>query len=226
MKIAKKITAFVLAGIIIISMLVFSANAAAAITSVKIISLPQRTEMYYKTDWDYGYWDDLATDEWEFYQKDDLVSFLRNAGSGQYADRGMLDMTGLTLMVSYSDGSVKNVTYNEYYNSSGVLVSNIYFAISNELKSGENTIYVYLPSNKKAYDTYVLNISTSYQPKYLHGDVNMNGIINSADAACVLAYTVGDLNLSAEQQTLADINDDSFINSTDALLILNKSVGK
>lgn len=58
------------------------------------------------------------------------------------------------------------------------------------------------------------------------GDVNGDGLINSADAQWILQYAVGSRTLTAAQKKLADVTGDGKINSSDALKILQYSVGK
>lgn len=55
------------------------------------------------------------------------------------------------------------------------------------------------------------------------GDVNNDGVVNSADALIILQYSAGiveDININR-----ADINGDGEVNSTDALQVLQTSVG-
>lgn len=57
-----------------------------------------------------------------------------------------------------------------------------------------------------------------------YGDVNDDGVVNSADALILLNYTVGN-NTKEFNLVKADINGDGNINSADALQILKVSVG-
>lgn len=56
------------------------------------------------------------------------------------------------------------------------------------------------------------------------GDVNGDGKVNSADALCVLQYSVG-MNVKSFNKSTADVNRDGKINSMDALKILRHTVG-
>lgn len=57
------------------------------------------------------------------------------------------------------------------------------------------------------------------------GDVNGDGSINSVDAALILKYDAGSIDLSSEQRAAADYNGDGSINSVDAALILKYDAG-
>jgi subtilase family serine protease len=59
---------------------------------------------------------------------------------------------------------------------------------------------------------------------FMYGDVNGDGTVNSADALLVLQYSVGLINLTADQAVAANVNGGT-VNSADALLILQYSVG-
>jgi len=60
----------------------------------------------------------------------------------------------------------------------------------------------------------------------LKGDVDGNGVVNTADARMVLQSMVGKLTLTEEQTLRADINGDGKIDTVDARLILQYIVGK
>ena len=97
------------------------------------------------------------------------------------------------------------------------------------LKEGADK-YTRLEANKTAEDnTYSFSLDvrsnlTIYVFK--KGDVNMDGLINSADALQVLRYDVGKAKLNELQKLAADVSGDGLINSADALLILRYDVGK
>lgn len=57
------------------------------------------------------------------------------------------------------------------------------------------------------------------------GDVNADGVINSADALRVLQHSVDIIQLQDAAAKRADVNEDKIINSNDALNILRYSVG-
>lgn len=201
-------------------------SAAASIKKIEIVSLPTKTTFYKGTDWDYGYWKYPEGEGYgEFTQRDGLISFMHQGGYfSRYQDRGMLDMNGLVVKVTYSNGTTKNVSYKETKNSNGVITQNIYYSpTGGEFKLGENTIEIYFPENFDVYTTYKINIvDNSGQQK---GDVDANSKINSTDALMVLQHSVQLITLTAAQQTVADMNNDNKINSIDALRILQISVG-
>lgn len=62
-------------------------------------------------------------------------------------------------------------------------------------------------------------------PSYTLGDVNNDGIINSADALKILEYSTGAVKLTATQLKAADLDRDGKVNSNDALVILSISTG-
>lgn len=57
------------------------------------------------------------------------------------------------------------------------------------------------------------------------GDVNEDGVINSADALMVLNYNVKKIDLTRNQKKFADVNKDGRVDSVDALQILRFVVG-
>ena len=60
----------------------------------------------------------------------------------------------------------------------------------------------------------------------LRGDVNLDGKVTSADAAMVLRYVSGLIDLNDQQKKNADFNRDGKITKEDADAILNYVVGK
>ena len=84
---------------------------------------------------------------------------------------------------------------------------------------------VYLSTTSKAV-TKVASFQYGEKPAYTLGDVNGDGIINSADAILVLRYAVELGDLTDTQKLAANVNKDAVINSADAILILRYAVGK
>ena len=159
----KRLIAYVTAAIIAVTcsgvVSLVSASAAAKITGVKIVSYPKKTEFVQGADWDYGYYDmpeggGLGT----FVSDSRMISFKHYGGYyTRYADRGMIDMNGLVVKVTYSDGTSENIAYKETV--SGTAVSqNIYASPKTDYKLGENIIEVYFKSNTAVYDSYKINI--------------------------------------------------------------------
>jgi len=60
---------------------------------------------------------------------------------------------------------------------------------------------------------------------FAYGDLNRDGIVNSADAILLLRYDAGLETLDAEQLLLADVNRDGRITVYDANEILRIDVG-
>lgn len=227
MKKLSRVTSVFMAIIMMMSLLTFN-TAAASIKKIEIVSLPTKTTFYKGTDWDYGYWK-FPEDEGlgEFIPLEGVISFKHQGGYHSfYQDRGMLDMNGLVVKVTYSDGKTKNVTYKETKHSNGVVTQNILASPKGgEYKVGENTVEIYFESNTAVYTTYKINIVAGEQPATIKGDVNSDKKVNSSDALLVLQHSVQLITFTAEQVKIADMNSDSNINSLDALMILQKSVG-
>lgn len=222
MKILKKLTAVLLALVMMMSL--FAVNGfAATITKIEIVELPTQTTFYRGEDWDYGYWqfpegDGLGT----FVPRDGIITFMHQGGYfSMYQDRGMLDMNGLVVKVTYSNGTTRKITYKETLNSNGVVSQNILASPQGgEYSLGENTIEIYFAENINVYTTYKINILD-----IIMGDVDGNGKVNSTDALKVLQSSVQLITLTASQKKVADMNSDGKVNSIDALKILQKSVG-
>lgn len=67
-------------------------------------------------------------------------------------------------------------------------------------------------------------VSASAAESYEMGDVDQNGVVNSADALMIMRHSVGFIQLSDEQAALADVNGDHAVNSADALGTLQKAL--
>lgn len=228
MKLLKKSTALLLAAVIALSCMGVIAFAAPTIKSMKIVQMPAKTTFYRGNDWDYGYWNFPVdgTGKGEFEERADVISFMHRGGLySYYQDRGMLDMNGLVVEVTYSDGSKKNVAYKETV--SGTTVNqNILASPKNGYKLGKNTIEIYFLENTAVYTTYEINIVDNAEPQKLMGDVDFNNIVNSTDALLILQHVVEISVFNAAQKAVADMNADGKINSADALAVLKLSVGQ
>lgn len=225
MKRFSRIISVFMAIVMMMSLLTFNSSAA-SITKMEIVSLPTKTTFYQGTDWDYGYWK-FPEDEGlgEFTPLDGVISFMHQGGyASKYQDIGMLDMNGLIVKVTYSDGKTKNIEYKETKYGDVVTQNMLASPKGGEYKVGENTIEVYFESAPAVYTTYKINIVEGEQPA-AKGDINSDKKVNSSDALLVLQHSVRLINLTAEQVEIADMNSDSKINSFDALMILQKSVG-
>lgn len=63
------------------------------------------------------------------------------------------------------------------------------------------------------------------KPQFKTGDVNADGYIDSLDAAVILKYDAGIVELTAEQLTIGDVNNDGYVDSLDAAMILQYDAG-
>lgn len=72
--------------------------------------------------------------------------------------------------------------------------------------------------------TLTVNVTTDVSEKLL-GDVNLDGVVNSIDAALILKYVAGLDELSEKQLENGDFNGDGVVNSIDASLILSFGAG-
>lgn len=224
MKTFKRIVSLTMVVIMMLSLLTINSQAA-SITKIEVITSPTKTTFVKGTDWKYGHWSYPEGDGYGTFVPDDKnITFMHQGGYfSRYQDRGMLDMNGLVVKVTYSNGSTKNIAYKETKHSNGVVEQNIYYSpAGGEFKLGENTIEVYFMENMNVYGTYKINIVEKAEIK---GDVNSDMKVNSSDALLVLQHSVESITLTAAQQKLADMNSDKNINSMDALMILQKSVG-
>lgn len=225
----KKVFSLILSFVMAFSIL--SLNTVAAnpkIKSLKIVTKPTKTEFYQNTDWVYGVWDINESTGKVTKVESDKISFTHNAGCGNYPERGMIDMTGLKIEVTYTDGTKKTIEYKETKGKNGLYTANIlaspqggkgYFV-------GTNTVEVYLSEDTSKYDTYTVKLiaGSSGGGTSASGDVDGNGKLTSNDALMVLQHSVALITLNSDQKKRADMNSDGKINSTDALMILKKAV--
>lgn len=222
MKLIKKITAFILALVMMMSLLAVNSSAA-SIKKIEIVQLPTKTTFYHGTDWDYGYWKFPEGDGFGVFEpRDGLITFMHGGGYfSKYQDRGVLDLSGLIVKVTYSDGKTKQLEYKETLYSNGVLDQNILaLPKGGEYKLGENTIEIFLPEDFDVYTTYKINIVAQQ-----FGDVNNDGAVNSTDALVILQHSVKLITLTSAQFKVADMTGDGAVNSVDALQVLKICVG-
>ncbi len=208
---------------------VFALAANPTPVSMTIVKLPDKLKFYKGTDWDWGEWMQIENGPFDsliVWRNDPtLISFLYHPFSGALPERGCINLTGLKVEITYSDGSKRTVDYKETQKDE-IYKPNIY-AIPYKGKPyfiGKNTIQIYFPSDTKHSATYEIEIINAAQPKRELGDVDDNGKVNSSDALLLLNHSVKIITLTAEQKKYADMNSDGFYNSTDALMILKKSV--
>lgn len=134
-----------------------------------------------------------------------------------------------------ADDLAANAAYN--VTESGVFGFTLTFAtlasgnaeisIDNDI---DNDVYL-LVANGAVFDNYgaegatlTVNVTTDVSEKLL-GDVNLDGVVNSIDAALILKYVAGLVELSEKQLENGDFNGDGFVNSIDASLILSFVAG-
>lgn len=160
MKSLKKIIAIILCLTLVSGIVALCSYAASPrITGIRIVTLPVRTVFYQEEDWVYGVWDTSESTGQPVLIQSDKISFTHNPCGGRYPERGMLDMTGLVIEVSYSDGTKTNMTYKETKGKAGY-TANIMFSPKGGkgFFIGTNTIEVYLLQNTQCYDSYDIQI--------------------------------------------------------------------
>lgn len=229
----KRVISFVLALVTVFAVCTATAfeslAATKAMVSLEIKTLPDKLKLYRGADWDYGIWDlpeDDADNIWFWQSGGSDISFLHNQGSGNYPERGMIDLTGLVIEIKYSDGSIKTLRYKETPITENVIKPNILAAPRKDFCVGKNVIEIYVEENISFYDTYEIEIIDSAPPPVRkQGDVNGDGKVNSTDALLLLQHSVGERFLSEQEKEYADLNGDKKFNSTDALMILRIAVG-
>ncbi len=185
MKLTKKIISVLLALIVFSGAFsCYISASAASITGLKIINAPEKRVFYKGTDWIYGMW---VTDEENhgkcLLKESKFISFTHNPGGGQYGERGMIDMAGLIVEVSYSDGSKKQIKYEETLLKSGFYKSNILFSPKDgkEFFIGTNIIEVYLSGNADYYDSYEIEITDKEKDEsYFKIKENSTASVNSS----------------------------------------------
>lgn len=224
MKTVKKTTALLLAFIIAFSCFAVAAVAAPKITGVKIVQAPLKTTYFKGRDWDYGYWKfSDGTGVGTFTSNSKYIAFKYNGGYySNYSDLGMMDLNGLIVEVTYSDGKKERIAYKET-KSGNEIGQNIYWSPSTKLKAGSNGVDIYFKQNVDAYDTYTVTLS---EKAALRGDVNEDLNVNSADALIVLQHVVGMKTLAGTWFKTADLDSSNSLNSADALSILRIAVGQ
>ena len=72
----------------------------------------------------------------------------------------------------------------------------------------------------------VTELTKEVEEVRLLGDVDLNGVVNAADSALLLQYSVGLKELTEEQILIGDVNADNETNTTDATRILQMAAEK
>ncbi|MBQ9949404.1 MAG: S8 family serine peptidase [Clostridia bacterium] len=70
-----------------------------------------------------------------------------------------------------------------------------------------------------------ITVTAQYDKWFDIGDVNMDGVINTADAVIILKNVAGLVILDDNQMSLADPMTDGFVNTADAVIILKYAAG-
>ena len=130
----------------------------------------------------------------------------------------------IPFVLLWEDGlSKKNYTKN------GALAE-LYFTVV-DVPTKSNAIIEVTCDNGSCFNVNLENICFDFAKaditiKGALGDLNYDGVVNSADALKVLQYSVGLIKLDDKQIKIGDVNFDKKINSMDALKILEYSIGK
>lgn len=184
MNLFKKISAVIVLSVMIFVLLApgLSAASGVTITDLKIIKLPIKTVLYEDDDWIYGTWDvEEDNPSVPLLMPSDKISFTHNPCGGKYPTRGMLDMTGLVIEVSYSDGSKKQMTYTETINKNGYYKANILVSPKGGKSYfvGTNTMEVYLEENVHCYDSFDVEFVSKENKPYFGVKEGSTAIISS-----------------------------------------------
>ena len=103
------------------------------------------------------------------------------------------------------------------------------YSVEGNFGNKVGTIRYYKDSGKQTYysTTKILFYGVPAYEKgdYITGDANLDKLVNSKDALCILEYTVGKRSFNATQKKASDVNHDGKIDSKDALTVLKKSTG-
>ncbi len=168
MNTVKKIISVLMSAVLILGICsAYSFAAAPKITGLKIISLPKKTTFIQGDDWIYGIWEQSETERGKAtLVTSPKISMTHNPGGGIYPDRGMLDMSGLVIEVSYSDGTLKEIEYCETLSKSGFYAANILVSPKRGYSLGTNIMEVYLQQDTSYYDSYEIEIigSQPFEP--------------------------------------------------------------
>ncbi len=178
----KKIVCIILAFSVIFGTFAgYSSASAKSINGLKILTLPDKTEFVKGNDWIYGLWDLSESGSGVISVPSSKISFTHNPCGGSYPERGMIDMTGLSIEISYSDGTTSVVKYTESIGKSGSVRSNILASPKSgkEFFVGENIIEVYLSEAPKYYDSYTIKIVESSQEKSIVKLSSKTAVIDS-----------------------------------------------
>lgn len=189
----KKLLCIIFSAVIIFG--VFSGNTVAAtkatMIKLEIVNMPVKTVFVKEKDWIYGVWNISETTGEPILVASDKISFTHNPCSGLYPERGMLDMTGLSIKVSYSDGTSKILEYTETLNKNGSYSTNILVSPKGGYSVGINTVEVYLAENTKYYDSYQIEITETDPDEKPYKALSSECAVVDYDALCVYGLSSG-----------------------------------
>ena len=157
------------------------------VTKISIVRAP-KTKLVLDTDWKKG----LAGD----------------------VEMTKYDLTGTIISVTYSDTTVKEISYpNACLNWSIPDGTDV-------IMPGNNTLYITFCGQRAPISVVFLT-----QKSFAKGDVSLDGDINSYDALSILQYSTGSITLGQIQIDAGDIDGNGNLNSSDALNVLQYVVG-
>lgn len=159
------------------------------VDSISIINPPKKTILREGTDW-----------------------VLSGLGDVEFTE---LDLTGLSLKVKYTDGTVKNISYDDNKLIGWSVPKGV-----DSAEPGYTTLYATFCGKSAPF-----TVNFLAKDAYLYGDTNGDFKINSIDALAVLQHSVGNITLKDKYNVQADVTRDGKINSLDALSILQFVVG-
>lgn len=157
----------------------------------------------------------------------------------------MDDLTPVTDAAEYDDETYSSITnpdgilYVTANSGSASKTYNIlnsvfeYAAVQNQehipnvakisVSDSQFTITTYRTSDMSVVDTFTINRTTEEEEdddaKYLKGDVNLDGCVDSADVNLLFKYVMEETELSQLQLKIADVNEDAAVDSADVNLL-------
>ncbi len=160
-----------------------------AVDSITVINPPKKTILRQDTDWK-----------------------LSGLGDVEFTE---IDLTGISLNVRYTDGTVRKVSYSDNKLIGWAVAQGV-----DSIEPGYATLYATFCGKRAPF-----TVNFLAKDAYLYGDANSDYKINSIDALSVLQHSVNKIELTGRNKVQADATKDGKINSIDALLILQYTVG-
>lgn len=122
----------------------------------------------------------------------------------------------------YSIYIPESVTYIEsdaFFNSRHVTFYGIENSYAQSYAESHNIPFVAI-ENYPSEPEDLLNTPDTPEPEILYGDINGDGLINTADAIEILRIAAGFQGYTDEQKIIADVNADNAVNTLDAIAVL------